>query len=137
MGQKGVKKGGRHGFEQMLSSELLKPLSCPVWEREGYCFNFAHTWGDCGFRWEGKRIYITSCEALHLYQRLVLGRKPPACTSPHALYGMRKRFGSTFLQEYLPAHTQMRRKGRESDLSREADGSYYKRLFDKYRKGDS
>jgi hypothetical protein len=44
---------------------------------------------------------------------------------------MRKKFGNDFLQECLPTQTQMRRKGRKSDLAREADGSYYRHLFNK------
>jgi hypothetical protein len=135
MGQKGSRKGKQREFESMLSGELLKPSPCPAWEQEGYRFRFAHVWEECEFLWKGKRLYVTSCEALHLYQRLVLGRKLSACTSRLALYGMRKKFGPAFLQEYLPVHIQMRRKGRQSDLSREADGSYYKHLFEKYRKG--
>jgi hypothetical protein len=135
MGKKGSKKGKQRGFEGMLSNELLKESASPLWERGEYRFRFAHSWEGCAFLWKGKKLYITSCGALHLYQRLILGRKVSACTSPLALYGMRKKFGDTFLQEYLPVHTQMARKGRKSDSAREADGSYYKHLFDKYRRG--
>jgi hypothetical protein len=53
------------------------------------------------------------------------------------LYGMRKRFGSAFLQEYLPLQVQMRRTGKMSDLAREVDGSYHKHLLNKYRKGEA
>jgi hypothetical protein len=119
----------------MLSRELLDESACLVWERAGYRFKFGHLWENCVFVWKQERIYITSCEALHLYQRLVLGKKRSACTSRLALYGMRKRLGKEFLQEYLPTCTQMRRTGRMSDLARELDGSYYKRLFDKQEKG--
>jgi hypothetical protein len=129
------RKGGRREFERILSNELLKASACPVWEQAEYRFTFGHLWKDCLFLWKGKRIYVTSCEALHLYQRLVLGKRPSACTSRLALYGMRKRFGTAFLEAYLPVQTQMRRKGRKSDFVRELDGSYYKHLFDKYRKG--
>jgi hypothetical protein len=136
MGRKGSKKGKQREFERLLSNELLKASACPVWERADYRFRFAHSWEDCEFLWKGRRLYVTSCGALHLYQRLVLGRKLSACTSRLALYGMREKFGATFLQEYLPVQVQMRRKGRQSDLAREVDGSYYKHLFDKYHKGD-
>jgi hypothetical protein len=136
MGKRGSKKGRYGEFERMLSNELLGPSACPVWEQGDYHFEFAHTYQGCVFLWKAQPLYVTSCEALHLYQRLVLGRKPSACTSPLMLYGMRKKFGSAFLQEYLPIRTAMRRMGRKSDLEREVDGLYYKRLFDKYRKGE-
>jgi hypothetical protein len=136
MGQKGSKKGKQREYERMLSNELLKVSACPVWEYGDYRFRFAHSWEDCRFLWKGRKCYVTSCGALHLYQRLVLGRKMSACTSPLALYGMRKRIDKDFLQEYLPTHIQMRRNGRKNDLEREVDGSYYKHLFDKYQKGD-
>jgi hypothetical protein len=135
MGQKGSRKGKQCEFERLLSNELLKENARLLWEHDGYRFRFAHSWEGCEFRWTGKRLYVTSCEALHLYQRLVLGRKKTACTSRHALYGMRKKFGDAFLQEVLPVQAQMWRTGRKSDLEREVDGSYYKYLFDKYQKG--
>jgi hypothetical protein len=134
MGQRGTKKGRRREFEHMLSNELLKPSASPVWERKGYSFRFAHTWEDCRFLWKGRRLYVTSCEAFHLYQRLIRHKKLSACTSRLTLYSMRKKFGSAFLQEYLPTRAQMRRKGRQSDLAREADGSYYDAVFGKRRK---
>jgi hypothetical protein len=137
MGQKGSKKGKRREFERMLSNALLETPASPVWERAGYRFTFGYLWENCTFFWKENRIYITSCEALHLYQRLVLGKKLSACTSRLALYGMRKRLGRDFLQEYLPTHVLMKRTGRKSGLARELDGSYYKHLFDKYQKGDT
>jgi hypothetical protein len=106
-----------------------------VWKRAGYIFKFAHEWEDCEFLWGGQRVYITSCEALHLYQRLVLGKKQSACVGRNALRRMRGRLGKGFLQEYLP-HTQTRHWGRKSDLEREVDGSYYRYVFDKYHKGE-
>jgi hypothetical protein len=136
MGQRGSKKGKQRKFERMLFNDLLKASVSPVWEQADYCFRFAHSWEDCGFLWKGKRLYVTSCEALHLYERLVLGKRVSVCTSPLALYGMRRKFGAAFLQEYLPTYIQMRRKGRKSDMVREVDGSYYKHVFEKYRKGD-
>jgi hypothetical protein len=136
MGQKGSRKGRRREFERALANELGKPSACPVWERGEYRFEFAHTYEGCAFFWKGRRLYVTSCEALYLYQRLVLGMKASASTSPLTLYGLRRKFGGAFLQEYLPLQTRMRREGRRSDLAREADGSYYRRLFDKYRKGE-
>jgi hypothetical protein len=136
MKQVGSKKGKQHTFEHMLSRELAEEPAFLVWERPGYRFTFAHVWEDCVFLWGKRKLYVTSCEALHLYQRLVLGRKLSACTSRLALYSMRRKFGAGFLQEYLPVQTQMRRTGRKSDLEREVDGSYYRHLFDTYRKGD-
>jgi hypothetical protein len=132
--QIGNKKGKYREFERMLSNELLKASACPVWERADYRFTFACSWENCEFLWQGVRLYVTSSEALHLYQRLVLGRKMSACTSRFALYGMRRKFGSAFLQEYLPTQTQMRREGRKSDLARELDGTYYKQELTKRRK---
>jgi hypothetical protein len=133
MGQKGSRKGWHQEFQRMLANELLKASARSLWEQGDYCFKFAGSWWDCKFTWKGRNLYVTSCEALHLYQRLILSRKLSACTSRLTLYGMRKKFGDAFLQEYLPTQTQMRREGRKSDLAREVDGSYYSRLFNRYK----
>lgn len=135
MGQKGSKKGKQLKFEALLAFELTKPASCRQWEQGEYSFQFAGVWEDCLFLWREKRLYVTSCEALHLYERFVLGREPCGTTSPLAMGVMRKKFGAAFLQEYAPLQVRAKRKGRKSDLERELDGSYYKRLFEKQNKG--
>jgi hypothetical protein len=136
MGQKGSVKGRRRAFERLLAGELSGASGGVVWNRAEYSFKFAHEWEDCRFARGGRRLYITSCEALHLYQRLILGKKQTACTSRSALRGMRRRFGEGFLLEYLPVQKRSPCGGRKSDFEREVDGSFYKRVFDKYQKGE-
>jgi hypothetical protein len=59
--------------------------------------------------WQGREIYLTHAEALHLYERLVLGKSGRQCTTNGLLRNLRKRLGDTFLAEYLPLMKQMKR----------------------------
>jgi hypothetical protein len=96
-----------------------------LWEKGDYEFRFSPAYESCVFLWKGERLYMTACEALYLYERLILGKARCACTSPQAAGTIRERLGNDFLQEYLPVRTQAWHEGRRSDLEREADGSYY------------
>jgi hypothetical protein len=67
--------------------------------------------GDFGsYFWKGREIYVTYAEALHLYERLALGKSGRQCTTNGLLRNLRKRFGDAFLAEYLPLMKQMKRK---------------------------
>jgi hypothetical protein len=68
--------------------------------------------------WRGREIYVTYAEALHLYERLLLGKSGRKCTTNGLLQNLRRRFGDTFLAEYLPVMQQMKRKNRR----RKTDG---------------
>jgi hypothetical protein len=68
--------------------------------------------------WQGREIYVTYAEALHLYERLVLEKSGRRCTTNGLLRNLRRRFGDTFLAEYLPVMEQMKRKNRR----RKTDG---------------
>jgi hypothetical protein len=70
--------------------------------------------GDFGsYFWEGREIYVTYAEALHLYERLVLGKSGRQCATNGLLRNLRKRLGDAFLAEYLLPMKQMTRKKQE------------------------
>jgi hypothetical protein len=62
--------------------------------------------------WRSREIYVTYAEALHLYERLVLEKSGRRCATNGLLRNLRRRFGDTFLAEYLPVMEQMKRKNR-------------------------
>jgi hypothetical protein len=92
---------------------LVKEAGGASWVREEYRFLFPGGAG-CfgGYFWKGREIYVTYAEALHLYERLVLGKSSRQCTTDGPLRNLRKRFGDAFLAEHLPPMKQMKRKNR-------------------------
>jgi hypothetical protein len=69
--------------------------------------------GDFGsYFWRDREIYVTYAEALHLYERLVLGKSGRQCTTNGLLRNLRERLGYAFLAEHLPLMKQMKRKRR-------------------------
>jgi hypothetical protein len=68
------------------------------WKKDGYRFLFEKE----EYYWKGKQICVTDCEALYLYERLVLERSQNCTTSPYALYQLRAKFGNAFLSEVIP-----------------------------------
>jgi hypothetical protein len=59
--------------------------------------------------WRERGIYLTYAESLYLYERLVLGKSGRRCATNGMLRNLRKRFGDTFLAEYLPLMMRMKR----------------------------
>jgi hypothetical protein len=97
---------------------LVKENGRAVWEQGAYRFLFPDgnrsvEGGFGSYFWQGRELYITYAEALHLYERLVLGKRGRQCTTNGMLRILRQRFGDTFLAEYLPLMKQMKRKGKE------------------------
>jgi hypothetical protein len=120
---------GRLSLEKLRS--LVKENGNASWAQGEYRFLFPdggrriedpaakeRVTGNGGYFWRGREIYVTYAEALHLYERLVLGKSGRQCTTNGVLRNLRKRLGDTFLAEYL---TPMKRMGRKN-RRRETDG---------------
>jgi hypothetical protein len=118
-GNGGIKKrlaGQKGRSTDWMSLEKLRSLvkenGGASWAQGAYRFLFPDGAGNGNFGvyfWQGREIYVTHAEALHLYERLVLGKSGRQCATNGILRNLRKRFGDAFLAEHLPAMKQMRR----------------------------
>jgi hypothetical protein len=68
-----------------------------VWERWQYRFDFENGVYLMG----GKKLRLTPAEELHLYERLVLRKRPKETTCRYALQRLRERYGADFLGEAI------------------------------------
>jgi hypothetical protein len=116
-GQKG-RRTSAMSLEKLRS--LVKENGKTSWVEGEYRFLFpdgVHRIDDStgdfgGYFWKGREIYVTCAEALHLYERLMLGKSGRQCTTNGLLQNLRKRFGDAFLAEHFPVMKQMRRRNR-------------------------
>jgi hypothetical protein len=65
----------------------------PVWEQDGYSFDFSKN----NYRWGERNLYVTAGEALFLYRWLVMYSY--GFTQEYYLRNLRKKFGKDFLSE--------------------------------------
>jgi hypothetical protein len=105
---------GQMSLEKLRSLVRENGTASWVWGDYRFLFPGVPGNGDFGsYFWQDSKIYVTYAEALHLYERLVLGRRGRRCTTNGLLRNLRSRFGDGFLAERFPPMKQMQRKGRE------------------------
>jgi hypothetical protein len=115
----GVGQKGRRTNSMSLDTlrSLVKENGGASWVQGEYRFLFPDGGAGNGnfgsYFWQGREIYITYAEALHLYERLILGKSGRRCAANGMLRNVRKRLGDMFLAEYLPVMKQMGRKNRK------------------------
>jgi hypothetical protein len=68
-----------------------------TWERWQYRFDFENG----VYLMDGKKLRLTPAEELHLYERLVLRKRPKETTCRYALQRLRERYGPDFLGEAI------------------------------------
>jgi len=90
---------------------LIKQNGKGSWEQGDYKFNFK----DFTFYWKKRPLILEYSQALHLYQRLVLGKRPCCTSNRQALYTMRFKFGDAFLQEVICKNKSHKGSGRPSE----------------------
>jgi hypothetical protein len=108
--------------------KLMEKHHVAEWVQGEYRFLFEKE----DYFWKGERIRVTDCEALYLYERLVLGLSQSSITSSNMLYQLRYKHGKTFLAEVIPydkgkAH-------RVPDVVWEAEGGLVEQVKTKLRK---
>jgi hypothetical protein len=109
-------------FQKELE-ECVRKNGCAYYEMGDYSFRFGCGKDDSEYKWKGRRLRITPCEALYLYQRLVMGL--PACMTrnPNAISKMRHRYGDSFLCGMLgdTRHNKKKVEEKQADMLRLSD----------------
>ena len=88
---------GRYTYCKELK-EAVRKTGVAEWAQGGYVFRF----DTLEFWWNGRSLDITSSRAAHLYHRLVLGKKDSVSPLPGTMAVLRKKYGESFLEEFLP-----------------------------------
>jgi hypothetical protein len=106
----------------------MEKMGRTFWETDDYLFLFKRR----SFQWKGKTLDLTQREILHLYERLVLGKKDGCSSGPGTMSGMRKRLGNAFLEDVLPKMQCRVRKGRRSNMELELTGEWTKKERERF-----